>query len=122
MSSAGMDWRSSCEATRPNRLPSSPPSPPSSSCLSTTPSGRSSPWSNEPSRRYRLLSGRCTPGWVVPPSRPSTFTYGDSNQRAKQILEHIGPGDVVVFYGGLRDVQGAPGLVYAIIGFFEVAE
>ena len=48
------------------------------------------------------------------------LTYGDAGERAKQIRQSLGPGDLAVFYGGLRDIHGADELVYAIIGVFEV--
>lgn len=48
------------------------------------------------------------------------LTYGDVGQRAKQLRTGVGRGDLIVFYAGLRDIRGAKGLVYAIIGLFEV--
>ena len=48
------------------------------------------------------------------------LTYGDAGQRAKQLRTALGPGDMIVFYAGLRDTRGATELVYAIIGLFEV--
>jgi len=48
------------------------------------------------------------------------LTYGDVNERAKQLRANLAPGDLAVFYSGLRDVRGATELVYAIIGVFEV--
>ena len=48
------------------------------------------------------------------------LTYGDAGERAKQLRHWLEPGDLVVFYGGLRDVRTADELVYAIIGVFEV--
>lgn len=48
-------------------------------------------------------------------------TYGDAGERAKQLRRHLSsPGDVIVFYAGLRDVAGRWELVYAIIGVFVV--
>ncbi|HEX5139450.1 MAG TPA: hypothetical protein VFX19_00775 [Dehalococcoidia bacterium] len=47
------------------------------------------------------------------------LTYGDVNERARQIRAHLGPDDFAVFYGALRDIRGL-GLVYAIVGFFVV--
>ena len=46
------------------------------------------------------------------------LTYGDSGERAKQIRTKLGPGDLLVFYAGLRNVQ----LVYALIGLYAVEE
>jgi len=48
------------------------------------------------------------------------LTYGDNGERAKQVRAHLGPGDLIVFYAGLRDIHQAPLLVYAIIGLFIV--
>ncbi len=50
------------------------------------------------------------------------LTYGDSNRKAAQIRGKLGVGDRAVFYAALRDVRGAPRLVYAIIGIFEVQQ
>ncbi|MEX1253344.1 MAG: hypothetical protein WEE64_03290 [Dehalococcoidia bacterium] len=52
----------------------------------------------------------------------SHLTYRDVGQRAKQLHERLGRGDLVVFYAGLRDVNGARELVYAIIGLLVVEE
>ncbi len=48
------------------------------------------------------------------------LSYGDVGQRGQQIRDKLQPGDTVLFYAGLRDVNEAPRLVYAIIGLFEV--
>jgi hypothetical protein len=49
------------------------------------------------------------------------LTYGDSNSRAGQILDKVKPGDLLVFYAGLRDTRHATReLVYAIIGLYVV--
>jgi hypothetical protein len=48
------------------------------------------------------------------------LTYGDGGERAKQIRSKLKPGDLIVFYGGLRDVHPSPRLVYAIIGLYVV--
>ena len=49
------------------------------------------------------------------------LTYGDVGERAKQLRKHLSsPGDLIVFYAGLRDVTGRKELVYAIIGVFFV--
>ena len=48
------------------------------------------------------------------------LTYGDAGERAKQLRKHLSPGDLIVFYAGLRDVAGRKELVYAIIGVFVV--
>lgn len=50
------------------------------------------------------------------------LTYGDSGRKAKQIASTLTPGDVAVFYAGLKEVRGARELVYAIIGVLEVQE
>lgn len=49
------------------------------------------------------------------------LTYGDRRERGRQIREKLGPGDLLVFYAGLRDV-GDRRLVYALIGLLEVVE
>jgi hypothetical protein len=48
------------------------------------------------------------------------LTYGDQGERAKQLRNNLGPGDLMVFYAGLADKLGATGLVYALIGLFVV--
>jgi len=48
------------------------------------------------------------------------LTYGDQGERAKQICAKLGPGDLIVFYAGMRDVLSAPQLVYALIGPYVV--
>lgn len=49
----------------------------------------------------------------------SYLTYGDQGQRAKQIKDKLGQGDLIVFYAGLQDVR-APRLIYAIIGLYII--
>ena len=49
------------------------------------------------------------------------LTYGDIRERAKQLRASLNPGDLIVFYAGLRDVRDR-GLVYAIIGLLMVEE
>lgn len=48
------------------------------------------------------------------------LTYGDKGQRAKQLVKHLSPSDLMVFYAGLSDVNGEKRLTYAIIGLFVV--
>ena len=48
------------------------------------------------------------------------LTYGDQGERAKQLGEHLGPGDLIVFYAGLADIRATSGLVYAVIGLLVV--
>jgi len=50
------------------------------------------------------------------------LTYGDQGERAKQIRTKVGPGDLLVFYAGMRDVRPPAGLVYAIIGLYVVED
>ena len=54
------------------------------------------------------------------------LTYGDHNRRATQIEEKkLGPGDILVFYAGLRDIhlpKKPKNLVYAIIGIYVIQE
>lgn len=47
------------------------------------------------------------------------LTYGDRRERGRQIREKLGPGDLLVFYAGLRDVHEGR-LVYALIGLLAV--
>jgi hypothetical protein len=48
------------------------------------------------------------------------LTYGDSRQRAKQIRA-LEPGDILVFYAGLRDFANPKTqLVYALIGVYVI--
>jgi len=49
----------------------------------------------------------------------SRLTYGDRRERGRQIRDKLGPGDLLVFYAGLRDVAGGK-LVYALIGQLTV--
>ena len=49
------------------------------------------------------------------------LTYGDRRERGRQIEEKLGPGDLLVFYAGLRDVRDGR-LVYGLIGLLTVAE
>jgi Nucleotide modification associated domain 3 len=48
------------------------------------------------------------------------LTYGDRGERAKQIQDKLGPGDLIVFYAALCDVRDKSRLLYAIIGLFVV--
>ena len=50
------------------------------------------------------------------------LTYGDGGERARQICSKLGRGDLVVFYAGMRDVNPAAQLVYALIGLYVVDE
>lgn len=50
------------------------------------------------------------------------LTYGDQGERGKQLQEKTGPGDLLVFYAGLRNVHQPRPLVYALIGLFVVDE
>lgn len=47
------------------------------------------------------------------------LTYGDQGQRAKQIQTKLTDGDLLVFYAGMRNVNGG-GLVYALIGLYVI--
>ena len=49
------------------------------------------------------------------------LTYGDGGNRANPI-RNLKNGDFVVFYAGLRPLDGSAGVVNAIIGYFEVSE
>jgi hypothetical protein len=50
------------------------------------------------------------------------LTYGDQGERAKQIRSKLDPGDLLVFYAGLRSVARAMGLVYALIGLYVIED
>jgi hypothetical protein len=50
------------------------------------------------------------------------LTYGDTNERAKQIATKVGPDDLLVFYAGLRDLRSKSQLVYALIGLYVIEE
>jgi hypothetical protein len=53
----------------------------------------------------------------------ASLTYGDVGLRRGKALCDFGSGDVVVFYAGMRPVRACEHrLLYAIIGFYEVAE
>lgn len=45
---------------------------------------------------------------------------GDNKSRGMQIMNKLGPGDLLVFYAGLRDVRPAAHLVYALIGLYVI--
>lgn len=49
----------------------------------------------------------------------ASLTYGDRRERGRQIREKLAPGDLLVFYAGLRDVRHRR-LVYALIGLLTV--
>lgn len=82
---------------------------------------------------YSLLVPFLNGAW---PSLPSRFcgrhmhldpdfdhlTYGDCGARATQIREKLDRGDLLVFYSGLKDVNGNQGLLYAIIGLYLIDE
>jgi len=48
------------------------------------------------------------------------LTYGDQGERAKQLRNNLGAGDLVVFYAGLANSNTAARLVYGLIGLFVV--
>lgn len=50
------------------------------------------------------------------------LTYGDQGQRAVQIKQKLGSGDLLVFYAGLCDVRPQPNLAYALIGLYVIDE
>jgi len=47
------------------------------------------------------------------------LSYGDCGRRAARIRKHLGGGDFLVFYAGLRSVRTGT-LCYSLIGFFGV--
>jgi hypothetical protein len=83
---------------------------------------------------YEALTAPLTRfGWKVPPHLSKAkmhldpdfdhLTYGDqggTGKRGSQIMGKLGPGDLLVFYAGLRDVHQAPRLVYALIGLYVI--
>jgi hypothetical protein len=50
------------------------------------------------------------------------LTYGDQGERAKQIRNKLGPGDLLVFYAGLQSTARTVGLVYALIGLYMIED
>ena len=51
------------------------------------------------------------------------LTYGDSGTRRGKGLVELGAGDFIVFYSGLKPVIAcADNLIYALVGFYRVAE
>jgi hypothetical protein len=50
------------------------------------------------------------------------LTYGDCRQRAQQIRSRLGAGDLIVFYGGMKDINPTPRLIYGIIGLYVIEE
>jgi len=51
------------------------------------------------------------------------LTYGDSNSRARQILDKVDKDDLLVFYAALRDTSDSKThLVYGIIGLYVIDE
>lgn len=48
------------------------------------------------------------------------LTYGDHNERARQLRSQLGTGDWVVFYAALANVRDRGKLVYALIGVLVV--
>jgi hypothetical protein len=49
------------------------------------------------------------------------LTYGDSDERARQIRKKLESGDILAFYAGLRNLnQPAGQLVYALIGLYVI--
>ena len=51
------------------------------------------------------------------------LTYGDRGgvgKRGSQIAGKLNPGDLLVFYAGLRDIRPARRLVYALIGLYVI--
>lgn len=85
----------------------------------------------EMAKPYALVAPALLPFGIALPGRLSGanmhldpdfdhLTYGDRRQRAFQIQAHLGPGDLIVFYAGLRDIHPSPRLVYAIIGLYVI--
>lgn len=69
----------------------------------------------------------CLPPWLSDQNMHldpdfNHLTYGDQGQRAQQIREKLGRGDLIVFYAGLRDIRPNPRLVYALIGLYLIEE
>jgi hypothetical protein len=49
------------------------------------------------------------------------LTYGDNTKKQGKALKDLGKGDFVVFFSSLRCIENGE-LVYALIGFYEIAE
>jgi hypothetical protein len=52
----------------------------------------------------------------------SSLTYGDNGARRGARIARLGPGDLLVFYAGLRPIIDQKELVYALVGLFVVEE
>src|ERR1035441_9792417 len=50
------------------------------------------------------------------------LTYGDNGMRRGAGIKRLGPGDLLVFYAGLRSILDPNELVYALVGLFVVEE
>lgn len=50
------------------------------------------------------------------------LTYGDNGMRRGAGIAKLAPGDVLVFYSGLRSIQYPNQLIYALVGLFVVEE
>jgi hypothetical protein len=50
------------------------------------------------------------------------LTYGDNGMRRGARVATLGPGDLLVFYAGLRSIVAPNELVYALVGLFVVEE
>jgi hypothetical protein len=65
------------------------------------------------------------PGWLRGRSMHldpdfSSLSYGDGGSRGKQIRSKLGPGDLIVFYAGLKSTVQRRRLVYALIGLYVI--
>src|SRR5258708_516466 len=91
---------------------------------------RSHPGLNKPYARVRTALAEL--GTTLPPHLArrnmhldpdfNHLTYGDGGERARQIHAKVGPGDLLVFYAGMRDVRPSTHLVYALIGLYVVKD
>lgn len=50
------------------------------------------------------------------------LTYGDNGARRGSVFHGFGPGDLIVFYSGLRAVPREDDLVYAMVGVYVIDE
>jgi hypothetical protein len=80
---------------------------------------------------YNLVNSALTKfGWTLPDRLRDKnmhldpdfdhLTYGDQGQRAQQIENKLGRGDLIVFYASFRDTRPNPRLVYALIGLYVI--
>jgi hypothetical protein len=71
-------------------------------------------------KSYTLVAPALLPFGTSLPSRLAGASMHLDPDFELQIQAHVGPGDLIVFYAGLRDIHPSPRLVYAIIGIYVI--